>query len=295
METLLDIQDVSVGFRMYGKEAQQHVLQVLSHMYLSVHPKEIVAVVGSSGSGKSVLASGVLGLLPKNGIVQGTMYFKGEKITPSSLTQIRRKGIALVPQSVSCLDPSLRIEKQLPDGKNPIPLFSRLQLSSEVLNMYPYALSGGMARRVLVACSLLKESDVILADEPTPGMSREQALETLTLFREYAEEGKGVVLITHDLDLAVHFADTIAVCYAGTLLEVTPARSFLSAALKHPYSKALWNALPQNGFTDLKGTQPYAGNLPQGCVFADRCPIAEKKCFETEPSFNGKVRCHYGS
>ena len=132
-------------------------------------------------------------------------------------------------------------------------------------------------------------------------MSLEQALEALKMFREMADAGKSVLLITHDIDLAFEFADRVAVFYAGTTVEIAPAADFRTgpAALRHPYSKALWRALPQNGFEPIGGFQPYAGSLPQGCLFAPRCPCATDRCRRETPPIQevrgGEVRCFHAT
>lgn len=151
--------------------------------------------------------------------------------------------------------------------------------------LYPFQLSGGMARRVLVSTAVLSGADVIIADEPTPGLDLEMALETLKIFRELADEGKAIVLITHDIDLAFHIADRVAVFYAGTTLEIADANDFLEGpeALRHPYSKALWKALPQNGFEPVPGFQPYAKYLPGGCLYFPRCPHRSDECEKKSP------------
>ena len=178
-------------------------------------------------------------------------------------------------------------------------IFHRLGLPGETEKRYPFQLSGGMARRVLVSTALIADAQLIIADEPTPGMSLEQALEALRMFREMADGGKAVILITHDIDLAVSFADRIAVFYAGTTVETARAGDFQEggAALRHPYSKALWRALPQNGFEPTAGFQPYAGNLPKGCLFAPRCTRSTAKCMQEAPCMRmlrgGEVRCFY--
>ena len=147
-----------------------------------------------------------------------------------------------------------------------------------------------------MSTALLTEARLIIADEPTPGMSLDQALEALTMFREMADQGKAVILITHDIDLAFSFADRVSVFYAGTTVETAPAADFRAGAeaLRHPYSQALWRALPQNGFQPIDGFQPYAGSLPPGCPFAPRCPHATEACHETLPPMEsvrgGKVR-----
>ena len=116
-------------------------------------------------------------------------------------------------------------------------------------------------------------------------------MEALKIFRELSDEGKAVILITHDIDLAFHIADRIAVFYAGTTVEIAAAKDFLEGvdALRHPYSKALWKALPQNGFEPIPGFQPYAKYLPKGCLFSPRCPHKTKECEENIPM--GYVRC----
>lgn len=118
--------------------------------------------------------------------------------------------------------------------------------------MYPFELSGGMARRVLIATAAMERPRLVVADEPTPGLDARSAKRMLGHFRELAEAGAAVLFITHDLELALTVADQIVVLYAGeTIEQTTPDR------LRHPYTRALWQALPQNGFHTLPGTQPY--------------------------------------
>ena len=306
-ETILEIHDLSVSFRMYDHGLEQTDLQVISDLYLTVYPGEIVAVAGSSGSGKSLLASAILGILPANATVKGHLHYKGQELTRQLQEKLRGREISLVPQSVSYLDPLMKIGEQADGHRQPRPtqqrkkLFQRFGLPEQTERLYPFQLSGGMARRVLVSTALITEAELIIADEPTPGMSTEQAMEALKTFREMAKEGKAVILITHDIDLAVEFADRVAVFYAGTTVETAPASDFMSGAdaLRHPYSKALWRALPQNGFQPVAGFQPYAGNLPEGCLFAPRCPYRTEECVKKVPPVReirgGEVRCYHGT
>ena len=304
-ETLLEIHDLSVSFRMYDHGLEQTDLKVISDLHLTVYPGEIVAIAGSSGSGKSLLASAILGILPGNATVYGHISYKGQQLSAERQRQLRGTKIALVPQSVAYLDPLLKVGQQADGHKKPYPtekrrsLFKRFGLPDKTEQLYPYQLSGGMARRVLVSTALITDSELIIADEPTPGMSLNQALEALKMFREMANEGKAVILITHDIDLAFEFADRVAVFYAGTTVETAPASDFKKGpdTLRHPYSKALWRALPQNGFHSIEGFQPYAGNLPKGCLFAPRCPYKTSMCEEGIPPVTevrgGEVRCYY--
>lgn len=306
-DALLEIHDLSVSFRMYGRGLRQKKLQVISDLCLTVYPGEILAVAGSSGSGKSLLASAVLGILPENATVRGHLYYKGQELTAAGQEQLRGTEIALVPQSVAFLDPLMKVGAQADGHRRPKParkrkeLFGRLGLPDQTSRLYPFQLSGGMARRVLVSTALITDAQLIIADEPTPGMSLDQALEALRLFREMADDGKAVILITHDIDLAFEFADRVAVFYAGTTVETAPASDFRTGPdmLRHPYSKALWNALPQNGFCPIEGFQPYAGNLPEGCLFAPRCPYRDTRCMKEVPPVRkvrgGEVRCYHGA
>ena len=306
-ETLLEIHDLSVSFRMYDAGLEQKDLQVISDLHLRIRPGEIVAVAGSSGSGKSLLASAILGILRANATVRGHVHYRGKELTPEMQRELRGKEIALVPQSVAYLDPLMRVGKQVDGHRRPKPtekrrsLFRRLELPERTETLYPFQLSGGMARRVLVSTALLTEASLVTADEPTPGMSLDQALEALRMFREMADAGKSVLLITHDIDLAFEFADRVAVFYAGTTVEIAPVEDFRTGpqALRHPYSQALWRALPQNGFTPIDGFQPYAGSLPRGCLFAPRCPYATDRCRAEIPPVRevrgGEVRCFHGA
>ena len=306
-ENLLEIHDLSVSFRMYDSALEHKELQVISDLHLTVRPGEIVALAGSSGSGKSLLASAILGILPSNATVKGHLHYKDGELTAETQAKLRGSEIALVPQSVAFLDPLMKVGKQADGHKKPYPtekrrgIFKRFGLPEKTETLYPFQLSGGMARRVLVSTALITEAQLIIADEPTPGMSLEQAKEALSMFREMANEGKSIILITHDIDLAFDFADRIAVFYAGTTVEIAPAEDFRKGpeALRHPYSKALWRALPQNEFKPIDGFQPYAGSLPTGCLFAPRCPHATDECRSKTPPVReirgGEVRCFHAT
>ena len=137
---------------------------------------------------------------------------------------------------------------------------------------------------------------MVIADEPTPGMSLDMAAETLQHFRRIADDGAGVLLITHDIDLAMSVADRVAVFYAGTIVEIAPREDFKGEgeALRHPYTKALWRALPQSRFEPIDGLQPYAGTVTEGCPFAERCSQRSDTCIGNMPLRElrgGEVRC----
>lgn len=306
---LLEVENLNVAFTMYQGALTQGRLQVITDLSIRVDAGEILAIVGSSGSGKSLLAHAILGILPENASVGGSMRYRGVPMTPEVQARLRDGSIALVPQSVSCLDPLMRVEKQAIGARRRTQTrkrlleqtFARMGLDKAVGRMYPYQLSGGMARKVLFATAILQDAELIIADEPTPGMPLAQAREALRILREFADAGKGVVLITHDIDLALSCADTLAVFYAGTVLERMPAADFEAGigALRHPYSRALWAALPQNGFAPIAGLQPYAGEMPKGCPFAPRCAMGDARCARELPQMTplrgGQVRCFHAT
>ena len=299
---ILEIQDLSISFRQYEKGIRQVDLPVISRLNVTVHEGEIVAVVGSSGSGKSLLAHAILGLLPSNAMCSGEFFFLQEPLTPERMEKLRGKEIALVPQSVTYLDPLMKVGKQVRRGRRDREtvsrqreLFSQYGLAQEVEEKYPFACSGGMSRRIMLATALMENPRLIIADEPTPGMELSLAGKAMEDFRRFADMGNGVLLITHDIELALKVADRIAVFYAGTTVEEALVSDFESEELlRHPYTKALWRAMPRNGFHPIDGVQPYVKDLPKGCVFGPRCPDFSQECEGEIPERVircGTVRC----
>jgi peptide/nickel transport system ATP-binding protein len=171
----------------------------------------------------------------------------------------------------------------------------RYGLDKKTEQLYPFELSGGMARRILIATALMEDPKLVIADEPTPGLHTDAAKQVLGHFREIADDGAGVLLITHDLELALEVADRVVVFYAGTTVEEALVSDFKEVSgLRHPYTKALWQAMPEHGFHSIEGSQPYAGKMPSGCPFAPRCTLADHTCMSEipwKPLKNGHVRC----
>lgn len=299
---ILEIEELSVSFLQYeGKSSRQNWLPVISGLSVAVREREIVAVVGSSGSGKSLLAHAILGILPYNAKVSGTMKFQGEVLDEGRIQKLRGKEIAFVPQSTMYLDPLMKVGKQVrgKEGKKVYGLqrrlFERYGLAEDTEEKYPFECSGGMTRRILLSTALMGNPKLIIADEPTPGMDLNLARKSMEDFRTFADEGNGVLLITHDIELALQVADRIVVFYAGKTVEEAPVSDFGSEeTLRHPYTKALWRALPQNGFVPLAGTQPYVKDMPEGCPFGPRCSWYQEGCRGEIPMVQagcGSVRC----
>ncbi|WP_181592997.1 ABC transporter ATP-binding protein [Paenibacillus sp. YN15] len=301
---MLDIHDLSIRFSRFQRGLKQVQTQVLHHLQLSIQAGEIVAVVGSSGSGKSLLAHAILGILPGNAQVGGRMEFQGESLTPERQKRLRGREIALIPQSVQYLDPLMRVGRQVQQAvrqgdpaEKQQGAFRRFHLAQQVARFFPFQLSGGMARKILISTATVSGARLFIADEPTPGLDAPAMQETLGRFRLLAEEGGAVMLITHDIEAALTVADRIAVLYAGTVVEIAHRSDFAAdgAGLRHPYTKALWRALPSRQFTPIAGSQPLPGEHSGGCAFASRCGAATQECKLQFPELrgvrNGKARC----
>lgn len=294
----LEIKNLSISFLMYDKGIKKKALKVISDLNITLKAGEIHAIAGSSGSGKSLLAHALLGILPRNAVTGGEMNWFGQPLTPTLQKKLRGDQLVLVPQSVNYLDPLMRVGKQISKDKaTALETLKKYELDEKAAKKYPFELSGGMARRALVATAAATTAKVIIADEPTPGLSPALAESAMARFRAFADEGAAILLITHDLDLALRYADRISVFYAGTTLETAKASDFRDEELlRHPYSKALWRAMPQNKFEPTAGTQPYAGTIQSGCVFADRCPQRTEACAvrpEARIVREGEVCCHH--
>ena len=307
-EPILKVKDLGISFSQYTNGLVRGDLNVIRNLDIELYEGEILAVVGSSGSGKSLLAHAILGILPDNACTQGDIIYKGEILDEKRKEKLRGDEIVLIPQSVNYLDPLKKVGKQIKisikdkDKKTQDEivdnLFKKYNLNKKVKNYYPFQLSGGMARKVLLSTALASDSKVIIADEPTPGLDEESLNEVLKDFRDIADSGRAILMITHDIMAALKIADKVAIFYAGSTLEIANTSDFKQkeVELRHPYTKALYRALPNHDFVPIDDkTQPLPNELPKGCVFSDRCPLKDKNCENQVPKIreirNGKVRC----
>ena len=304
-EPILSVKDLGISFSQYTKGLRRRELEVITNLDIDLYEGEILAVVGSSGSGKSLLAHAILGILPDNATTEGNIIYKGKSLSSKDKEKLRGREIVFIPQSVNFLDPLMKVSKQVKisienkeeANKRQRDIFNKYGLDKKVDNLYPFELSGGMARKVLLSTALVSDCKVIIADEPTPGLDEKSLNEALKDFRNIADSGCAILMITHDIEAALKIADKIAVFYAGTTLEIANVNDFKGDGknLRHPYSKALFNALPQNGFKPIKGSQPMPNELPKGCLFQDRCECISDKCRLIRPNArmvrDGMVRC----
>lgn len=257
MSVLLEMEQYSITFQQYERGTVQRTFVPVSDLNLELREGEVTALVGASGSGKSLLAHGIMGLLPYNAKASGTLRYRGEPLTGERMQALRGNEIVLVPQSASFLDPLMTVGKQICKGSRKAAVKEKMyrmleeyHLGPEVANKYPFELSGGMIRRVFLAAARMGEPRLLIADEPTPGLQRELAALALGQLRELAEKGAGVLLITHDLKQALAAAHRIVVFYDGKKIEEGETRRFLQKeTLQHPYTRALWQAMPGSGFS----------------------------------------------
>ncbi|WP_426451994.1 ATP-binding cassette domain-containing protein [Paenibacillus sp. S-38] len=178
---MLEVSGLSIRFHRYNRRLRQRHMDAVQNLRLSIAAGEIVAVVGSSGSGKSLLAHAILGILPANAQVTGHIRFKGEALTPDRQKELRGREIALIPQSVQFLDPLMRVGEQVRQSVrqgNPEELqrkaLRKYNLADLVAKWFPFQLSGGMARKILVSTATVSEARLLIADEPTPGLDPRQ-------------------------------------------------------------------------------------------------------------------------
>jgi peptide/nickel transport system ATP-binding protein len=293
MGKLLEVSNLSISFTQYVQGLNRHDSKVISDLTIDVDESEIVAILGSSGSGKSLLAHSILGILPYNANVTGEIKYKGQVLDQKLKGKLRGKEICLIPQSVNFLDPLMKVSEQAigecknekeHDAKKVIQreIFARYGLDESVDDLYPFELSGGMARKVLLSTALIGDPNLLIADEPTPGLDAKSVEETIEDIKNLKEHGKGVLLITHEIDVALKTSDRIAIFYSGYVIEINNVENFKNAdTVLHPYTKALINSLPRNGFKLTEGVQPL-DEVP-GCPYYENCPIRTDRCGKEKP------------
>ncbi|MET7704920.1 ABC transporter ATP-binding protein [Micromonospora sp. NPDC005413] len=306
---LLAVDSLGVQFRL--RDASVRAVTDLS---LTVRAGELLAIVGESGCGKSVLAHALLGLLPANAMITGHAVLHHPDTEPVDLVtcgqrhlarKVRGRRVGLVPQSpATALNPvrtgrrllteTLRVHRR--DREDADQLAVDVGLDPADLDRYPHELSGGMAQRLVTALALAPDPSLLIADEPTTGLDRPLVDHTLDLLRRRCDNGSAVVLITHDLAAAQRVADTVAVMYASRIVEHRETAQ-LFAAPTHPYAAALLDALPDRAFRPVPGDPPMLTALPPGCAFAPRCPRRTDNCASrpqpTPVVGGGTVACHH--
>ena len=300
--TLLEFDDVSITY-----QSGQGPVPAVRNVSLSVQQGETVGVAGESGCGKTTLTSSVLRLLPKTAKVTGEIRLNGEDVmgmTFGQLRAVRWAQAAVVFQgAMHALNPVQRIETQLAEPmllhddvgadaarKRVGELLEQVGLPASRARAYPHQLSGGQKQRVMIAMALACRPKLLIADEPTTALDVMVQAQVLDLLSSLvADLGLGVVFISHDLSVLAATCDRVAVMYAGRIIEQGRASDVFTKPL-HPYARALAAAFPRIGDARFRyapagvpGDPPFPGDLPAGCPFHPRCPMAEDVCTTTEP------------
>ncbi|SNY96695.1 ATP-binding cassette domain-containing protein [Halomonas sp. hl-4] len=260
---MLSIENVTLQLPYYANWWQRRWATCLDSLSMNVARGEVHAVVGASGAGKSLLAHAVMGLLPKNAKLTGELTYQQAPLTAQRQRQLRGRELALIPQSLDALDPLVRSQRQVSWAAHRAGhargnawqaagnALNHYQLDAHARHAFPHQLSGGMARRVLTAMAHVSHAQLIIADEPSVGLDPVQRDRVLNALRALAEQGKAVIIITHDLRHALRIADQVSLMRDGRGIETAPAHAFAGAghALTSPYARALWQALPDNHFS----------------------------------------------
>ena len=304
-EPVFSVRDLTVSFA-----SEAGTVHAVRGMNFDLYPGKTLGIVGESGSGKSVTAMTIMGLLDKNASVKGSITYHGEELLNKSdfeMSEIRGKGIAMVFQDpLSALTPVFSIGDQIKEALvTHNPKMTEQQIhdrSIELMNLvgipdtegrlksFPHEFSGGMRQRVMIAMAIANDPDVIIADEPTTALDVTIQAQVLEVLRKAQREtGAAVIFITHDLGVIAGVADDIVVMYAGRPVEKADVDSIFDHPAM-PYTMGLLGAVPRSDrernsrLVPIPGSPMNLVNMPKGCPFAPRCPLATDICHTTEPA-----------
>ncbi|ELZ05538.1 ABC transporter ATP-binding protein [Natrialba asiatica] len=319
-DAILTCRDLSVEFTM-----DRGTSTVLNGLDIDIERNEIIGIVGESGSGKSMFASALLDAVVEPGVTTGTITYRpaeGREIdvldrSDDQLQQLRWEDISMVFQgALSSFNPTLKLRGHFVETleahgydvesgmERTHELLSDLYLDpGRVLGSYPHELSGGMKQRALIALSLVLEPDVLVMDEPTAALDLLMQRSIISLLSALREKyDLTMVFITHDLPLVTKLADRIGVLYAFELAEVSGTEELLRSP-RHPYTRALLNSTPDiesplAEMQPIEGSAPDPVDVPPGCPYHERCPLATADCAAVKPAMEAAsethdVACHY--
>ncbi len=314
---LLEVRGLRTSFFLRSGE-----LRVIDGIDFEIDEGEVVGLAGETGSGKSVTAASIIGLVKKPGrVVDGQVLWRGRdlrKLSEHALeTEVRGKEISMIFQNPrESLNPIIRVGRQITQVLELKRGMSRDEAQAEAVRLvesvhisdarqrlraYPHELSGGMAQRIMIALALAANPRLLIADEPTTGLDVTTQYQIVQLLRELRERaGMAILLITHDLALAAELCDRLAVLYAGRLAEEGPLEHLVRTP-RHPYTNALLQSRPHVGMTgDIPAIPGSVADLmrpPSGCRFHPRCPNRTAVCSERQPDLvqmtpGQRAACH---
>lgn len=299
--SLLEIRNLSVNYK-----TPQGPVRAVDNVSLDVEQTQHLGIIGESGCGKTTLIRALVRVLPRNAeIVGGELLFKGRNLLALShqeMRELRWREIATVPQaSMDSLDPVQRVGHQMETllrvrgGYDPqaakrraADLFDLVGLDTERLTHYPHEFSGGMKQRAVIAMALALKPSLLIGDEPLTALDVIVQHQVLEVFKRLEDELElTVMLVTHDISVVAQVCDTVAVMYAGRVVEKCGAEAFFQSPF-HPYSLGLQQAFPtlvrpKDVLISIEGYPPDLHQPPRHCRFAERCPFAQAECFENDP------------
>ncbi|MGZ6545553.1 MAG: ABC transporter ATP-binding protein [Actinomycetota bacterium] len=315
----LELRELDVAYRVRGIDRR-----VLRGVSLEVGRGESYGLVGESGCGKTTAAFAAMRYLPSNGrITAGSVLLDGDDLWRMSDDQVRERranAVSMVYQNPgSALNPSMRVGRQVAEvfeisgassdeaNERTLEMLRTVQIADpdRVMQRYPHQLSGGMQQRVVIAMALASQPELLILDEPTTGLDATVEAEVLDLIAELRDRfGTSVLFISHNLAVISKMCDRVGVLYAGRLVEEGPARVVFDDP-RHPYTVGLLHSIPRGGvrkdrarLSTIPGFLPPLGAEIDGCVFADRCGLADDRCHREEPALiplgaGHASRCHY--
>ncbi len=315
-EKLLDIRDLSVEYHSNGK-----IVKAVSNLNLSLDKGETLGFVGETGAGKTTTALSVLRILPElpSRITGGEIWFNGENLLLKSqkeMRQIRGKEISMIFQDpMTSLDPVATVGKQIEEmiglhenlpkkelRERAAQMLEQVGIKRERIDDYPHQFSGGMKQRVVIAMALSCNPHLLIADEPTTALDVTIQAQVLELMKKLKQQYQmSMIMITHDLGIVAEICDTVAIMYAGNIVEYGKVAQVYEN-FEHPYTEALFDSIPsldeeQDELKVISGLTPDPTNLPAGCPFHPRCPYAGPECAAQAPEIREVepghiVRCH---
>jgi peptide/nickel transport system ATP-binding protein len=301
---LLEVENLRVGLR-----TSRGLAEAVRGVSFSLQRGETLGLVGESGSGKSITALALMGLLPDNAVVGGSILLNGRELVglaEPEYCKLRGNSIGMIFQEpMTALNPMHTVGRQVAEPlrrhkgysaararKEAIALLDRVGLpdAAKRVDAYPHQFSGGQRQRITIAMALACQPDVLIADEPTTALDVTIQGQILDLIADLVvERGMAMILISHDLGVIAENVRKMMVMYGGTVVE-DGATDTVFASMGHPYSQGLFRARPRLGaprgtrLQTIPGTVPELADMPAGCAFADRCPIAESRCKDIFPA-----------